>query len=102
MLVDEQKTTNPYSNLADELLVLSKEFTSFNTFYACFCDALAELMVEGRVLDGGTVEGVSRCSQWLKYRMQEMVKRLEAVQRRVGHETGTGSRFARDGVDSQT
>lgn len=81
MPVSEQKTTTLDKSLAEDIQQLSREFAALNAFYTCFCDALAEVVVEGQVLDACTVEGVSRCSRWLKYRMAEIRAKLDAIQK---------------------
>jgi len=78
----EQKTTNPDSSLAEELFQLHKEFAAFNDFYACFCDALAEVVEEDKTLDAGSVEGVCRCAHWMKHRMEGFSARLKAIQQK--------------------
>ena len=83
-----QKTTTSDSNLAADHLQLFNEFTALNAFYACFCDTLADVLVAGQVLDAGTVEGVSRCSRWLKYRMAEIRTKLDAIQKQASNKTG--------------
>jgi len=83
-----QKTTIVDSSLTEDLLQLSNEFTALNNFYACFCDTPADVLVEGQIMDAGTVEGVSRCSRWLRYRMAEIRAKLDAVQKQSCNKTG--------------
>jgi len=84
----EQKSITSVSSLAEDLLQLSNEFTALNEFYTCFCDTLAEVLVEGQVMDAGTVEGISRCSRWLKFRMAEIRAKLDAMQKNACNKTG--------------
>ena len=82
MCETEQKTTSSDESLATDIQKLSREFNSLKTFYACFCDALAEVLVEGRELDACTVEGISRSSRWLKCRIEEIGEKLDKIQKR--------------------
>jgi len=79
MFEPEQKPTTQDSNLSEDLLQFYQEFAAFNDFHACFCDALAGVVVEGQVMDAGTIEGVNRCSRWMKHRMEEFTARLEVM-----------------------
>lgn len=76
-----QKTTTSDSNLTKDLQQLTREFTALNAFYARFCDALADVLVEGRALDACTVEGLGRCSRWLKCCLDEIRVKLEVIQK---------------------
>jgi len=82
MFEPEQKPTTQDSRLSDDLLQFYKEFAAFNDFYTSFCDALAEVVVEGQVVDVGTIEGINRCSRWMKHRMETFKARLEAIERK--------------------
>jgi len=62
---------------------LKHQFAAYNDFYACFCDALADVVVEDQVMDAGTIEGISRCAHWMKHRMQEFRTRLKVLQEKA-------------------
>jgi hypothetical protein len=79
LLQAEQKTTNPSTTLAAELCQLERKCATFNAFYACFCDALAKVLVEDQVLDKDTIDGIKRSSHWLKLRLAELQAELESI-----------------------
>lgn len=83
MFEAEQNSITHDPILSEDLSQFYKEFAAFNDFYACFCDALAGVVVENQVMDAGTVEGVNRCSCWMKHRMEEFRTRLEAIQKKA-------------------
>ena len=83
MIEPEQIPTTQDSSLSEDLLQFYKEFAAFNDFYACFCDSLTGVVVEDQVMDAGTVEGINRCSCWMKHRMKEFRVRLEVIQEKA-------------------
>lgn len=71
-------THNPA--LARELSPLSQAFALFNDLHTCFFDALAKVMMAGRVMDAGSVGGFRHCAHWMKRRMDELRHRLEILE----------------------
>ena len=77
----EQKISSKDPVKTSYMEELHQEFTSLTYLHACFCDALAGVLVEGRVLDATTVEGLIRCAHWLQRRMDELRVRMEGQQK---------------------
>jgi hypothetical protein len=70
---------NKTDSLKDELRLCCDELTEFNRRCERLCEALAEIATHHESISSFSVRGMRHNANWLKYRVNDLNRRLHAL-----------------------
>lgn len=82
MFESEQESVAQESSISKDLFHFYDEFAEFNDVCAFLCDAFVCVVARDDMLDASTVQGLFRCSYWMKSRMGEFKEKLNAIRKK--------------------
>lgn len=83
MFYPPQNEVLPEETLEENLIVLYDNITEFCDYCFFLCDSFASIVARGEVIDDTTARGISRCSNWMKNRVEEIKDEAGKIHKKV-------------------